>query len=84
MSAAKDDELQTLDTADLAKVTGGAGDDFSSMMPLLAIMMRNRTAAAAAPPQAAAVPPWQPKITVDGVPQQLSQTGTGTFTTSTG
>jgi hypothetical protein len=83
MSAAKDDELQTLDTADLAKVTGGAGDDFSSMMPLLAIMMRKRSAAAAPPPPAA-VPPWQPTITVDGVPQQLSQTGTGTFTTSTG
>ena len=82
--SAQDDELPTLDTADLARVTGGAGDDFSSMLPLLLMMRHRGAAAAAAPPPAAAVPPWQPTITVDGVPQQLSQTGTGTFTASSG
>lgn len=81
MSAANDDELQTLDPADLTRVKGGAGNDLSSMMPLLAILMRNRSAAAATQPTAT-VPPWQPTITVDGVPQQLAQTGTGTFTTT--
>ena len=80
MSASQDDELQTLDTADLARVKGGTGDDSSSMLPFLALAMRNRGAAGPAP--AAATQPWQPTITVDGVPQQLSQTGTGTFTTS--
>lgn len=83
MSTANKDELQTLDPADLTRVKGGAGDDFSSMLPILAMAMRSH-AAAAAPAAATAVPPWQPTITVDGVPQQLSQTGTGTFTTSTG
>jgi hypothetical protein len=47
-------------------------------------MRKRGAAAAAAAPAPAAVPPWQPTITVDGVPQQLSQTGTGTFTTSSG
>jgi hypothetical protein len=84
MSAVHDDELPTLDTADLARVTGGA-DDFASMLPLMLIMMRNRAQAAmAAAPPPAAVPPWQPKITVDGVPVQLTQNGTGTFTSSSG
>ena len=80
------DELPTLETADLAGVTGGAGDAMSSMLPMMMMMMmRNRSAgsAAVAPPPAA-VPPWQPTITVDGVPQQLTQSANGTFTTSTG
>ena len=75
------DELPTLETADLTRVTGGAGDDLSSAM-MMAMAMRNRNQAAAAPAPAA-VPPWQPTITVDGVPQQLSNTGNGTYSTST-
>jgi hypothetical protein len=84
MSATQDDELPTLDTADLTQVKGGTGDDFSRMLPMLLAMRKRGAAAAAAAPAPAAVPPWQPTITVDGVPQQLSQTGTGTFTTSSG
>jgi hypothetical protein len=84
--ATPDDELSTLETADLARVTGGAGDAMSSMLPMMMMMMmRNRSAgAAAAAPPPAAVPPWQPTITVDGVPQQLTQSANGTFTTSSG
>lgn len=83
---APSDELPTLDTADLACVTGGTGDDMSTMLPFMMLALRNRSAgaAAAAPPPAAAVPPWQPTITVDGVPQQLTQSGTGSFTTTSG
>ena len=77
------DELPTLPIADLAQVTGGAGDDMSSAM-MMAMAMRRRSQAAAAPaPAPAQVPPWQPTITVDGVPQQLSSTGNGTYSTST-
>ena len=80
------DELPTLETADLARVTGGTGDDLSSAM-MMAMAMRNRNqAAAAAPapaPAPASLPPWQPTITVDGVPQQLASTGNGTYSTST-
>ena len=76
------DELPTLETADLTRVTGGAGDDLSSAM-MMAMAMRNRNQAAAAAPPPAAVPPWQPTITVDGVPQQLTSTGDGTYSTST-
>lgn len=76
------DELPTLETADLTRVTGGAGDDLSSAM-MMAMAMRNRNQAAAAAPAPAAVPPWQPQITVDGVPQQLTNSGNGTYSTST-
>lgn len=76
------DELPTLETADLSRVTGGAGDDLSSAM-MMAMAMRNRNQAAAAAPAPAAVPPWQPTITVDGVPQALTNTGNGTYSTST-
>jgi hypothetical protein len=77
------DELPTLETADLTRVTGGAGDDLSSAM-MMAMAMRNRGKAAAAPaPAPASVPPWQPTITVDGVPQALTSTGDGTYSTST-
>ena len=81
--ASPNDELPTLDLADLSRVTGGAGDDMSSAM-MMAMAMRKRSQAAAAPPPAApaALPPWQPQITVDGVPQQLSSTGNGTYSTS--
>jgi hypothetical protein len=55
------------------------------MLPLVMLARRNGSAgAAAAPPPAAAVPPWQPTITIDGVPQQLTQSATGSFTTTTG
>jgi hypothetical protein len=82
-----DDELPTLDLADLDRVTGGAGDAMSSMMPMMMMMMmRNRSqgAAAAPPPAAAAVPAWKPTITVDGVEQPVTSTDNGaTFTSST-
>jgi hypothetical protein len=80
--APQHDELPTIDLADLTRVTGGAGDDLSSAM-MMAMAMRNRNQAAAAAPAPAPVPPWQPTITVDGVPQQLSSTGNGTYSTST-
>jgi hypothetical protein len=81
--APKHDELPTLDLADLRRVTGGAGDDLSAMMMAMAMRKRSEAAAAPAPaPAASAVPPWQPTITVDGVPQQLSNTGNGTYSTS--
>jgi hypothetical protein len=77
------EELPTLDPADLSRVTGGAGDDMSSAM-MMAMAMRNRGQAAAAPaPAPTSVQPWQPTISVDGVPQQLTSTGNGTFSTST-
>jgi hypothetical protein len=75
-----DDELPTLDTADLANVTGGAGLDMASMLPIL--MMKNRAQAAAAPPPPP--PAWKPKIMVDGVEQQVASSENGTtFTSST-
>lgn len=80
--SAHDDELPTLDTADLSRVTGGAGFDFSSMLPMMMMMMRSRAQAApvmAAPAQA----PWQPTITVDGVPQQVTPGPNGSFTYTT-
>jgi hypothetical protein len=78
------DELPTLDTADLTCVTGGAGDDMSSLAMMMAMRKRAAQAAAPAPaPAASSVPPWQPQISVDGVPQQLTDTGNGTYSTST-
>lgn len=79
MPAHHDDELPTLDASDLAQVTGGTGDPMSSMMmPMMMMMMRNRSAAAAPPP--APAPAWKPKIMVDGVEQQPTTSGNGTFT----
>ena len=81
-ASTRDDELPTLDLADLSKVTGGTGDDMSSMLPIMMMMMmRNQSQAAAAPP--AAIPPWQPTITVDGVPQQLTPGANGALSAST-
>lgn len=79
MPAHHDDELPTIDATDLAQVSGGAGDPMSSMMLPMMMMMRNRSQAAApvAPPPA---PAWKPKIMVNGVEQQASTTGNGTFT----
>jgi hypothetical protein len=83
MPAHHDDDLPTLDLADLASVTGGAAaDPMSSMLPMM-MMMRNRSQAAAAAPAAAPAPAWKPKILVDGVEQQLTSSGNGTFTSST-
>ncbi len=81
--APQNDELQTLETADLSRVTGGTGDDMSSMMMAMAMRNRGARGAAAAPaPAASSVPSWQPTITVDGVPQQLTSTGNGQYSTS--
>jgi hypothetical protein len=64
-----DDELPTLETADLEAVTGGAAasDGMSMMLPMM-MMMRKRSAAApvAAPAPAA---PAVPKIMLNGVEQ---------------
>jgi hypothetical protein len=78
MPAHHDDELPTLDAADLAQVSGGAGDAMSSMMLPMMMMMRNRAPAAA--PAPAPAPAWKPKILVNGVEQQPSAAGNGTFT----
>jgi hypothetical protein len=79
-----DVDLPTLELADLASVTGGAAaDPMSSMLPMM-MMMRSRSQAAAAPaPAPAPAPAWKPKILVDGVEQQLTSSGNGTFTSST-
>ena len=75
-----DDDLPTLEPADLTAVTGGTGFDIMSMLPLL--MMRNRAQAAPAPPPPAQ--PWKPTIKVDGVEQPVTSSNNGTtFTTST-
>jgi len=80
---ADDDDLPTLDLTALAAVTGGASaDPMSSMLPMM-MMMRNRSQPAAAAPAPAPAPAWKPKITVDGIEQQLTSSGNGTFTTST-
>jgi hypothetical protein len=79
MPAHHDDDLPTLDTVDLSKVTGGAGFDLSSMLPMM--MMMKRSAAAAAPPTA---PAFLPKVLVDGVEQPVTSSADGTtFTSST-
>lgn len=82
MPAHHDDDLPTLDVADLSKVTGGAGLDMSSMLPMM-MMMKQRSAATAAPPPAPA-PAWTPKVLVDGVEQPVNSSANGTtFTSST-
>ena len=69
----RDDELPSIDAADLKSVTGGAGMDMSTILPL-ALMMKNKNQAP--PPQmmaAAPAPPQQvkPKLFVDGVEQPV-------------
>jgi hypothetical protein len=80
----RDDELPSLATADLACVTGGAGDAMSSMLPMMMMMMMRRSAgaAAAAAPAPQPAPAWKPKILVDGVEQPLSSSANGTTFTS--
>ena len=80
MAAHHDDDLPTLDAADLTTVTGGTGFDLMSMLPLLVLRNANQAAAAPPPPPAQ---PWKPTIKVDGVEQPVSSTNNGTtFTTS--
>jgi hypothetical protein len=77
------DELPTLDLADLSRVTGGAGDDLTSMLlPMMMMRSRSQAAAIAPAPAPATVPPWQPTITVDGVPQQVAAAADGSYTVS--
>ena len=73
------DDLPTLDTIDLSKVTGGAGFDMSSMLPIM--MMKQRSQAQAAPAPAAPAP-WVPKVLVDGVEQPVNSSANGTTFTS--
>ena len=78
-----DDELPTLELADLTRVTGGAGMDMSAMMPMMMMMMtrgRSQAAAAPAPMAAAEVPAWTPKVTINGVEQPMSSAPDGSFT----
>jgi len=83
MPAHHDDDLPTLDAADLSKVTGGTGTDMSSMLPMMMMMMKQRSQAAAVPPPAPA-PAWTPKVLVDGVEQPVNSSANGTtFTSST-
>ena len=77
MSTHHDDELPSLDLADLEHVTGGAGMNMSTMMMMM-MMMRGRQAAAA-PVAAAPQQPTQPTIMVDGVAQQLMQNADGSW-----
>lgn len=79
MPAHHDDELPTLDACDLAQVTGGTGDDMSSMMLPMMMMMRSRASAPVAPAPAPA-PAWKPKILVNGVEQQPTAGANGTYT----
>lgn len=77
-----DDALPSIDVADLAKVNGGAGDDMMSMLPMM-LMMRKRSGPAAAPPPPQ--PPPRPRILVDGVEKQFTNTGSGmSFTNTSG
>lgn len=78
MPCPHDDELPSLDTTELANVTGGAGFDMSTMLPLF-MMMRNRARAASQPMPA---PTWKPKVMVNGVEQQGTSTGNGTTFTA--
>jgi hypothetical protein len=69
-----EDDLPTLEPAELTTVTGGTGFDMMSMLPLL--LMRNASQAAAPPPPPAQ--PWKPTIKVDGVEQPVTTTDNGT------
>jgi len=69
-----DDELPSIDVADLESVSGGL--DMSSMMlPMLLAKQKQQ----AMPPQVAAPPtpaaPPQPKILVNGQPAQMDASG---------
>jgi hypothetical protein len=76
--AHRDDELPSIDTADLQKVSGGI-DPSMMMIPLL---MRKKQQQAAMPPQVAAPPtpaappaPQRPNILVNGQPAQMDANG---------
>jgi hypothetical protein len=71
------DELPSLDTADLSRVSGGAGMDAMSMLPMI-LMLRGKKGAA--PQQVAAAPPPappRPRVIVDGVEKSMTSTGSG-------
>ena len=72
------DELPTLAAAALDRVTGGAGFDPMMMLPLLAA--RRSQSAPPPPPQQ----PLTPTIKVNGVEQQLTNNGNGSYSLSTG
>lgn len=91
MTKPPDAELPSLPTAELSRVTGGAGDTMSSMLPMIMMMMMRNRAQAAAPPAIAEPAPapdpsaaWKPRIFVDGVEQQPTMTANGmSYTTTT-
>jgi hypothetical protein len=80
-----DDELTTIATVNLDKVSGGAaaGMDMSSMLPMMMMMNKKKQAAAGPPPgpppPAAPAAPLMPKIFVNGVEQSASSGGDGSF-----
>ncbi len=78
-----DDDLPTVEAADLTSVTGGAGAglDLASMLPIF--LMKRRAAEQAAPAAAAAATPaWTPKVVINGVEQQGASSPTGTTFTA--
>jgi hypothetical protein len=69
------DELPTVPSLALGRVTGGAGMDMTSMaMMMMAMKSKGAQAPAATPP-----PPQAPKLMVDGVAQQLQSDGQGGY-----
>lgn len=76
------DELPTLDAAELDQVTGGSGMDMSTMLPMM-LMMKGKQQQQ---PQAAMPPPAppKPKLFVDGVEQSLSQGPNGQLIANAG
>lgn len=78
-----EDALPSIDLAQLANVHGGAGSD-DMMLPMMMMMMGKRNAAPAAAP-APPPPPPRPRIMVDGVEKQMTNTGSGlSFTNTSG
>jgi hypothetical protein len=71
------DELPTLDLSTLDQVTGGAGFDMMTMMMMMMMMRGQQAPVVAAAPSA--LPAWQPTITIDGVPQQLTPGANGSY-----
>jgi len=78
-----DDELTTIATINLDKVSGGAGMDMSSMLLPMMLMNKKKQAAAGPPPgpppPAAPAAPLMPKIFVNGVEQSASSGGDGSY-----
>ena len=70
------DELPTVPSLELGRVTGGAGMDMTSMAMM---MMAMKSKGAGPAPAAAPPPPQAPKLMVDGVAQQLQSDGQGGY-----